>query len=75
MPYCMCGPSVDVFEVCVCADRWFSGDLQNLLGAIGSDIKKKMDSKRKKVENLTQATVAATSKRSCQLFQKQQNER
>ena len=34
-----------------------------------------MDGKRKKVEALTQSTVAANSKRSLDLFQRQQEER
>ena len=50
-------------------------ELQTLLGAIGSDIRKRMDGKRKKVEALTQTTVAANSKRSLDLFQRQQGER
>ena len=50
-------------------------ELQTLLGAIGSDIRKRMDGKRKKVEALTQSTVAANSKRSLDLFQRQQEER
>lgn len=50
-------------------------ELQTLLGAIGSDIRKRMDGKRKKVESLTQSTVAANSKRSMDLFQRQQGER
>ena len=50
-------------------------ELQTLLGAIGTDIRKRMDGKRKKVEALTQTTVAANSKRSLDLFQRQQGER